>query len=124
MLDSKQVAHAQANRARIRQGRLRTVTLIRKSGGETVYAAAACTWQEARGAASGAANRGEEPAGKGPDVTAEFPPDVDLSDVVAIVDTPDSTKVASARRYRVREWLRLGLTGAPNRILAKLAAIR
>lgn len=124
MLDSRQVAHAQANRARIRQGRLRTVTLIRKSGGETVYAAAACTWKEERGFAAGAANRGDASGSGGPDVTAEFAPDVDLTDVVAIADTPDSTKVASARKYRVREWLRLGLAGAPNRILAKLAAIR
>ena len=124
MLDSRQAAHALANRKKIRQGRLRAVTLIGVSGGETVYTAAECTWKEERNAAAGAADRGDAAGGRGPDVTAEFAPDVDLDDVVAIADTPDSAKVAGARKYRVRERLRLGLAGAPNRIVAKLAAIR
>ena len=124
MLDSKQAAHVLANRKNIRQGRLRTVTLIRTSGGETVYATAACTWKEERNVAAGAADRGNAAGGQGADVTAEFAPDVVLDDVVAIADTPDSAKVVDARKYRVRERLRLGLTGAPNRILVKLVAIR
>ena len=124
MLDSKQIEHVAANRARLRQGRLRAVTLIRDNDGVTAYAAAQCTWKEVRGVAAGAANRGERPSGRDPDVTAEFAPDVDLSDVVAIADTPDSANTAAARKYRVRERLRLGLTGAPNRILVKLVEIR
>ena len=60
----------------------------------------------------------------GPDATAEFAPDVDLSGVVAIADTPDSTQVASARTYRVQEHQSLGLTGTPNRIVVKLVEIR
>ena len=57
MLDSKQTAQVLANRERIRQGRLRTVTLIRSSGGATVYAAAQCTWKEEHNVSSGAANQ-------------------------------------------------------------------
>ena len=56
MLDSKQTAQVLANRERIRQGRLRTVTLIRGSGGATTYAAAQCTWKEEHNVSSGAAN--------------------------------------------------------------------
>jgi len=124
MLDSRQAAHVLANRAQMRQGRLRTVTLIRHSGGETNYTAAQCTWKEERNAPPGAANQRDRPRGSGPDVTAEFAPDVDLTDVVAIADTPESAQVAGARKYRVRESLRLGLTAAPNRVLVKLVAIR
>lgn len=124
MLDSKQAAQVLANRAKIRQGRLRTVALIRNSNGATAYATAQCTWKEERNAPSGAANQRERPRGSGPDVTAEFAPDVDLADVVAIADTPDSANAATARKYRVQERLRLGLTGTPNRILVKLVEIR
>ena len=123
MLDSKQTVQVLANRERIRQGRLRTVTLIRSSGGATVYAAAQCTWKEEHNVSSGAANRLRSGSG-GPDVTAEFGADVDLSTVVSIADTPDRAQVASARKYRVQEHLRLGLTGTPNRILVKLVEIR
>ena len=103
MLDSRQAAQVLANRAKIRQGRLRTVTLIRETDGLTAYAAAQCTWKEARGIAAGAANRGDGPGGRDHDVTAEFAPDVDLADVVALADTPVSANVATARKYRVRE---------------------
>lgn len=124
MLDSRQAAHVLANREKIRQGRLRTVTLIRHSNGATTYTAAQCTWKEEHNAPSGAANQRDRPRGSGPDVTAEFAPDVDLTDVVAIADTPESARVAGARKYRVQESLRLGLTATPNRILVKLVAIR
>ena len=124
MLNSKQTAQIIKNRERIRHGRLRTVTLIRDSDGTTSYTAAQCTWKEARNASAGAANHGDRARRSGPDVTAEFAPDVDLSAVIAIADTPDSDHVAAARKYRVQESLRLGLTAAPNRILVKLIAIR
>ena len=124
MLDKKQAAHVLANRAKIRNGRLRTVTLIRNSGGATSHSAAQCTWKEVHNAPAGAANQGDRTRGSGPDVTAEFAPDVDLTDVVAIADTPESAQVDSACKYRVRESLRLGLTTTPNRILVKLVAIR
>ncbi len=124
MLDSKQTAQVLANRERIRQGRLRTVTLIRSSGGATVYAAAQCTWKEEHDVSPGAANQLRRSGSGGPDVTAEFGADVDLSTVVAIADTPDRAQVASARKYRVQEHLSLGLTGTPNRILVKLVEIR
>ena len=124
MLDSKQAAQVLANRERIRQGRLRTVTLIRNDGGATAYAAAQCTWKEEHDVSSGAANQGNRNRSHGPDVTAEFPPDIDLTGVVAIADTPDSAQVASARTYRVQERLSLGLTGTPNRIVVKLVEIR
>ena len=122
MLDSKQAAQVLANREQIRHGRLRTVTLIRNDGGATAYAAAQCTWKEERNQSSGAASPGNR--SHGPDVTAEFAPNVDLSSVVAIADTPDSAQVASARTYRVQERLSLGLTGTPNRIVVKLVEIR
>ena len=122
MLDSKQAAQVLANRKQIRHGRLRTVTLIRNDGGATAYAAAQCTWKEEHDVSSGAANPGNR--SHGPDVTAEFAPDVDLSGVVAIADTPDRGQVASARKYRVQEHLKLGLTGTPNRIVVKLVEIR
>ena len=124
MLDNKQTAQVLANRERIRQGRLRTVTLIRGSGGATTYEAAQCTWKEEHNVSSGAANQPRRSGSGGPDVTAEFGADVDLSTVVAIADTPDRAQVASARKYRVQEHLRLGLTGTPNRILVKLVEIR
>ena len=124
MLDSKQAAQVLANREQIRHGRLRTVTLIRNDGGATAYAAAQCTWKEERNESSGAANPGNRRRSHGPDATAEFAPDVDLSGVVAIADTPDSAQVASARTYRVQEHLKLGLTGTPNRIVVKLVEIR
>ena len=111
MLNSKQTAQILKNRERIRHGRLRTVTLIRDSDGTTSYAAAQCTWKEEHNAPPGAANRRDHSRGSGPDVTAEFAPDVDLSTVVAIADTPDGSQVADARKYRVQGFLRLGLTG-------------
>ena len=123
MLDSKQAAQVLANREQIRHGRLRTVTLIRNDGA-TAYATAQCTWKEERNESSGAANPDNRRRSHGPDVTAEFAPDVDLSGVVAIADTPDSAQVASARKYRVQERLSLGLTGTPNRIVVKLVEIR
>ncbi len=124
MLDSRQAAHVLANREKIRQGRLRTITLIRHSGGETTYTAAECTWKEEHNTPPGAANQHGRPGGSGSDVLAEFLPDVDFSEVLAIADTPDRDQVASARKYRVQEHLHLGLTGTPNRILVKLVAIR
>ncbi len=124
MLNKKQAAHVLANRAQIRQGRLRTVTLIRNSGGATNYTAAQCTWKEERNAPAGAANQGDLPRGSGPDVVAEFLPDVDFSAVVAVAATADRDQVATARKFRVQDHLHLGLTGAPNRILVKLVAIR
>ncbi len=124
MLDSKQAANVLENRKRIRQGRLRTVTLIRKRGGATDYANAQCTWKEEHSAAAGAVSQRTRSLNRGPDVTAEFAPEVDVATVVAIADTPDRTQVASARKYRVQERLRLGLTGTPNRTLVKLVAIR
>ncbi len=124
MLDSKQAANVLENRKRIRQGRLRTVTLIRKRGGATDYANAQCTWKEEHCAAAGAVSQRTRSLNRGPDVTAEFAPEVDVATVVAIADTPDRTQVASARKYRVQERLRLGLTGTPNRTLVKLVEIR
>ncbi len=124
MLDSKQAAHVQENRQHIRQGRVRTVTLIRKRGGATDYANAQCTWKEEHNDAAGAANHSNRSPNRGPDVTAEFAPEVDFATVVAIADTPDRTQVASARKYRVQERLHLGLTGTSNRTLVKLVAIR
>ena len=124
MLNRKQAAHVLANRAKVRQGRLRTVTLIRSSGGMTTYTAVECTWKEEHNTPPGAANHHGRPGGSGPDVLAEFLPDVDFSAVVAIADTPDRDQVAGARKYRVQEYLHLGLTGTPNRILVKLVAIR
>lgn len=124
MLDKKQAAHVQANRARIRQGRLRTVTLIRKNGDTTDYAAAQCTWKEEHGMVGGAANHGDGGGRPGVDVSAEFSPDVDLTNVVAIADTPDRAQAAGARTYRLRERLELGLTGTPNRIVLKLRGVR
>lgn len=124
MLNSKQTAQILKNRERIRHGRLRTVTLIRKSGDETTYTAAECTWKEEHNTPPGAANQHGRPGGSGPDVLAEFLPDVDFSEVAALADTPESAQVAGARKYRVQEYLHLGLTGTPNRILVKLVAIR
>lgn len=124
MLDRKQIEHLAANREHMRQGRLRTVTLIRYSGGTTNYAAAQCTWKEEHNAPSGAANQRDRLRSSGPDVTAVFLPDVDFTDVVAIADTPESAQVAGARKYRVQEYARLGLAAAPSRILVKLVAIR
>ena len=124
MLDSRQAAHVRANREKIRHGRLHTVTLIRHSGGVTTLRSEQCTWKEERNAPPGAANRRDRSRGSGPDVVAVFLPDVDFSAVVAIADTPDSDRVADARKYRVQEHLNLGLTGTPNRILVKLVAIR
>ena len=98
MFDSKQAAQVLANRERIRHGRLRTVTLIRNDGGATAYVAAQCTWKEERNESSGAANPDNRRRSHGPDATAEFAPDVDLSGVVAIADTPDSAQVARARK--------------------------
>ena len=123
MLDRKQIEQVAANRERIRQGRLRTVTLIRTSSGATTYATAQCTWKEEHNISSGAANQLRR-SSSGPDVTAEFAADADLSTVVAIADTPDRAQVAGARKYRVLEHLHLGLTGTPNRILVKLVEIR
>ena len=124
MLDSRQAAHVLANRAKIRQGRLRTVTLISHSGGATTRRAEQCTWKEERNVPAGAAHRGNRASGPGSDVVTEFLPDVDFSAVVAVADTADSDQVATARKYRVLEYFRLGLGAAPNRILVKLVAIR
>jgi hypothetical protein len=124
MLDSKQTAQVMENRLQMRQGRLRTVTLIRGNGSATDYASAQCIWKEEHGLVAGAANHVDRSQRSGPDATAEFLADEDLESVVAIADTPDQAQVASARKFRVREILRLGLTGAPNRILAKLVEVR
>lgn len=124
MLNRKQIEHVTANRKRIRRGRLRTVTLIRHSGGDTSYVPEQCTWKEERNAAGGAAVQSGRGIGSGPDVLAEFLPDVDFSTVAAVADTPDGAQVAAARKYRVQEYLRLGLAATPNRILVKLVEIR
>ena len=124
MLNRKQAAHVLANRAKIRQGRLRTVTLIRNSGGTTNYTAAQCTWKEERSVPAGAAHQNNRAGGPVTDVVAEFLPDVDFSAVVAVAATADRDQVATARKFRVQDHLHLGLTGAPNRILVKLVAIR
>ena len=124
MLDKKQAAQVLSNRARIRKGRLRTVTLVRNAGGTTGYAAAQCTWHEVHGPVAGAANQQNGSESRGATVTAEFAHDVDFAAVVAVADTPDQARVAGARKYRIHELLRLGLTGAPNRIVATLVEMR
>ncbi len=124
MLDKKQAAHVLANRAWVRRGRLRTVTLIQKTGQTTTYATAQCTWKEARGAPAAGAHRAERAEQRTATVTAEFAHDVDFSDAVAVADTPDQAQVARARKYRIQELLRLGLTGTPNRIVATLVEMR
>ena len=111
MLDARKLARIMGNRARMRQGRTRTVTLVYRRPERSVYVAADVVWRAqpyaeppaaSIGAAGAAGGAGMEPAA----VRAEFPPQIDPRLVTFIADTPVATAEAatSAPRYVVARY--------------------
>ncbi len=116
MLDARKLARIAGNRARMRQGRTRTVTLVYRRPEGTAYVAADVVWRAqpyveppaaSIGAAGAAGGAGTEPAA----VRAEFPPDIDPRLVTFVADTPVATAdaAASASRYVVARYHAAGI---------------
>ncbi len=113
MLDARKLARIAGNRARMRQGRTRTVTLMYRRPEGTAYVAADVVWRaqpyaEPAAAPVGAAGgAGAEPVA----VRAEFPPALDPRLVTLVADTPDATAeaVASASQYVVARYHAAGI---------------
>ncbi len=115
MLDARKLARIAGNRARMRQGRTRTVTLAYRRPEGAAYVAADVVWRAQPyaepaatpvGTASGV-GAGTELAA----VRAEFPPEIDPRLVTFVADTPVATAeaVASASRYVVARYHAAGI---------------
>lgn len=76
MLDGRKLARMSANRARMRQGRTRTVTLVYARPEGTAYVAAGVVWR-AQSYAEPALAASAAPGRAAPAVRAEFPPELD-----------------------------------------------
>jgi hypothetical protein len=129
MLDARKLARIMGNRARMRQGRTRTVTLVYRRPEGTAYVAADVVWRAQPyaepaaapiGAAGAASSAGTEPAA----VRAEFPPEIDPRLVTFVADTPVATAetAASAPRYVVARYHAAGIV--TNRWVVELKRLR
>lgn len=121
MLDARKLARMVGNRARMRQGRTRTVTLVYGRPEGTAYVAAEVVWRSQPYAEPPAATRGEEGAVA---VRAEFPPETDPRLVLYVADTPEATPGAAttAPRYVVQSFRPAGI--ATNRWMVELTRLR
>ncbi len=113
MLDARKLARIMGNRARMRQGRTRTVTLVYRRPEGIAYVAADVVWraqpyaEPAATPVGTAGDAGTEPAA----VHAEFPPEIDPRLVTFIADTPVATAEAAASvpRYVVARYHAAGI---------------
>ena len=123
MLDGRKLARLAANRARMRQGRTRTVTLLYARPEGTAYVAADVVWRMqpyaeppvAQSAAQGWA---------GVSVRVELPPELDPRLISLLADTPAATAVAVAAApcYEVLTYRAAGI--AMNRWVVELKRVR
>ncbi len=131
MLDGRKLARMAANRARVRQGRTRTVTLVYRRPDETAYVTADVVWKPQAyaepavspllaAAAGHAAGQAAQPA----TVRAEFPLETDPRPVLLVADTATATPeaVAAAARYEVISYRTSGI--AANRWTVELKRLR
>ncbi len=131
MLDGRKLARMAANRARVRQGRTRTVTLVYRRPDETAYVTAEVVWKPqayaepavspALATAAGhAAGQAAQPVA----VRAEFPLETDPRPVLLVADTATATPeaVTAAARYEVISYRVSGV--AANRWTAELKRLR
>lgn len=121
MLDGRKLARIAANRARTRQGRTRTVTLVYRRPEGSAYVATDVVWRAQPYAEPAAAQR---PSPATLAVRAEFPLDVDPRLVTFVADTPSATPeaVMSAARYAVLRYRAAGIT--TNRWVVELERLR
>jgi len=122
VLDARKLARIAGNRARTRQGRTRTVTLVYKRPEGTAYVAADVVWRAQPYAEPVAAPRaGAEEAVAG---RAEFPPEIDPRLVALVADTATATAegVAAAPRYAVSRYHAAGIV--TNRWVVELKRMR
>ncbi len=129
MLDARKLARIAGNRARMRQGRTRTVTLVYRMPEGTVYVAAEVVWRaqaygEPVAVAAGHGGAGLE-GGEGiVAARAEFPLALDPRRVAFVADTDAATPeaVAAAPRYAVSRYRPAGI--ATNRWVVELERLR
>lgn len=125
MLDARKLARMAGNRARMRQGRTRTVTVMYRRPEGTTYVAADVVWRaqpygEPVTTAVTTAATGVGVVA----VRAEFPPELDPRHVALVADTDAATPeaVAAAARYAVLRYRPAGI--ATNRWAVELERLR
>lgn len=121
MLDARKLARMVGNRARMRQGRTRAVTLVYGRPEGMAYVAAGVVWRAQPYADPLAATHGEEGAVA---VRAEFPPEIDPRLILYVADTPEATPgaVAMAPCYAIQSFRPAGI--ATNRWIVELTRLR
>jgi len=122
MLDARKLARIAGNRARMRQGRMRTVTLVYRRPEGTAYVAADVVWR-----AQPYAEPAATPVGAGAEpvaVRVEFPPAIDPRLVTLVADTSAATAeaAASAPRYVVARYHAAGIVA--DRWVVELKRLR
>ncbi len=130
MLDGRKLARMVSNRARVRQGRTRTVTLVYRRPDETTYVTADVVWKPQAYAepvvspALAAAGHSTGQAAQPVAVRAEFPLETDPRPVLLVADTATATPeaVAAAARYEVISYRTSGV--AANRWTVELKRLR
>ncbi len=131
MLDGRKLARMAANRARVRQGRTRTVTLVYRRPDETAYVTAEVVWKPQAYAEpvvspslASAVGRAAGQAAQPVAVRAEFPLETDPRPVLLVADTATATPeaVAMAARYEVISYRTSGV--AANRWTVELKRLR
>lgn len=123
MLDGRKLARMVANRARMRQGRARTVTLLYARPEGTAYVAADVVWR-AQPYAEPTVAESAAPGRAAAAVRAEFPPELDPRLVSLVSDTPlvTAAAVATAPCYEVASYHAAGI--ATNRWVVELKRVR
>lgn len=121
MLDARKLARMVTNRARMRQERTRTVTLVYTRPEGTTYVAADVVWRAQPYEEPAVAERPGQPTAT---VRAEFPPELDPRLISLLADTPTATAagVAGAPRYEVFSYRAAGI--AMNRWVVELKRVR
>ena len=130
-LDSRKVAHIEANRARIREGRTETVVLVSGTGPVTYQAITDCLWQDFGQVPAGVANRAGAVTRKPWDALLVLPGNTSFParlTLIARTSTASAAAVRQAERYRVLDRIRIGLgvgaTGPGNRWQVKLRRLK
>lgn len=125
-LDTRKVAHAAANREKIRAGRTESIVLVAVNAGATTYTlVAGCVWHEVGAVPAGVASRASEITRTAYDALAELPGGTVLPNglrLVARTGTASAAGVAAADRFTVLDRRRMGLGG--NRWVMRLRRIR
>ncbi len=121
MLDGRKLARLAANRARVRQGRDRVVTLVYRRPEATVYLAVRAVWRELPRVPVGLEGQaGDNRAA----VRVELPLENDPRLVLVVADTAEASAggVAAAQCFEVLTSRRAGIV--PNRWIVDLKPLR